>query len=158
MTLTRRGILLGWMSCGVLDIAAAFALSWLQAGREPLTVLKGVAAALLGRAATEGGVEMAALGLLMHFGVALGWTLLFAWALGRIRFTRSAPVWLMGPLYGAFVFFAMNLAVLPATSWMRSLYLDTVVRWPGGLGWPLLVVHLLFVGTPIVWALRRNRA
>lgn len=151
-----RAIVLGWISCGVLDIVAAFALSWFQAGRGPLTVLRGVASALVGRAAIDGGAFMAAVGLVMHFGVALGWTLVFVWMAGRSAAVRRAPVALVGPLYGAFVFCAMNFAVLPATTWVRSLYLDTAVRWPGGLGWPLLAVHLVCVGTPIMWAIKRG--
>jgi hypothetical protein len=151
---SRQAVLLGWLLCGVLDIAAAFGQAWLQAGRGPTVVLKGVASALLGRAALDGGAEMAAIGLLMHFGVALGWTLVFLWLSGRSGFFRTPPLWIAGPLYGAFVFCAMNYAVLPATSWVRSLYLDTPARWPGSMGWPLLAVHLVCVGTPIVWALR----
>jgi hypothetical protein len=151
-----RRVLLGWALCGVLDIAAAFALSWFQAGRAPSTVLNGVASALLGRAAIDGGPGMAVLGLTMHAGVARGWTLVFLWILSRSRYARVAPLWIAGPAYGAFVFYAMNFVVLPAMSFIRSLYLDTPARWPGSLGWPLLLVHLVCVGTPIVWALRRG--
>lgn len=43
---TRQAVLLGWFLCGVLDIAAAFGQAWLQAGRGPALVLKGVASAL----------------------------------------------------------------------------------------------------------------
>lgn len=153
---TTQRVLLGWALCGTLDIAAAFAMSWWQAGRAPSTVLKGVAAALVGRAAIDGSAGMAVLGLVMHAGVALGWTLVFLWILRRSRLARVSPLWIAGPAYGAFVFAAMNFAVLPATSWIRSLYLDTPARWPGSLGWPLLLVHLVCVGTPIVWALRRG--
>lgn len=149
-------VLLGWALCGTLDIAAAFALSWWQAGRAPSTVLKGVASALVGRAALDGGPGMAVLGLAMHAGVALGWTLVFLWILRGSRQARVAPLWIAAPVYGAFVFCAMNFAVLPATSWLRSLYLDTPGRWPASLGWPLLLIHLVCVGTPIVWALRRG--
>jgi hypothetical protein len=155
---TRQAVLLGWFLCGTLDLAAAFTLAWLQAARGPVAVLKGVASAVAGRGAVEGGAEMAALGLIMHFGVAFAWTLVFLWISGRSRFFRTATLVVAGPLYGAFVFCAMNFAVLPAVSWMRSLYLDTAARWPGGLGWPLLAVHLLFVGTPIVWALQQRGA
>lgn len=151
-----RRVLLGWALCGTLDIAAAFTLSWFQAGRAPSAVLKGVASALVGRAALDGGADMAVLGLGMHAGVALGWTLVFLWILTRSRQARVAPLWIAGPAYGAFVFSAMNFAVLPAMSWIRSLYLDTPARWPASLGWPLLLIHLVCVGTPIVWALRRG--
>lgn len=154
---TRHAVLLGWFLCGVLDIAAAFGQAWLQAGRGPVAVLKGVASALVGPSALDGGADMAVIGLLMHFGVALGWTLVFLWLSGRSMFVRTSPLWVAGPLYGASVFCVMNYAMLPATSWVRSLYLDTPARWPGSMGWALFAVHLICVGTPIVWALRLPR-
>ena len=68
---TGQAIFLGWMLCGVLDITAACVQSWIQAGRTPWYVLKGVASALWGRAAIDAGAGMAAIGLAMHFTVAL---------------------------------------------------------------------------------------
>lgn len=62
---------------------------------------------------------------------------------------------LVGPVYGAAVFFAMNDGVLPALSWLRSLYLGTAPYWPGPMTWPLLLIHLVCVGTPIAWGVRR---
>ena len=49
----------------------------------------------------------------------------------------------------------MNYATLPALSWLRSLYLHTPVRWPGPMGWPQFGIHLICVGLPIVWGIRR---
>jgi hypothetical protein len=42
----REGILTGWLCCGVLDITAACLQAWIQAGRGPGNVLRGVASAL----------------------------------------------------------------------------------------------------------------
>jgi len=150
-----QAILTGWLLCGVLDIAAAFVLAWFQASRTPAAVLRGVASALVGRSALDAGAGMAAIGLAMHFTVALSATLVFYELSRRIAFLRTAPLWIVGPLYGVIVFAAMNYGTLPAVSWVRSLYLDTAPRWPGGLGWPLLAVHLTCVGPPIVWGVRR---
>ena len=133
MTRTRA-ILAGWLLCGVLDISAACLQSWMQAGRPPAAVLRGVASALWGRAALDGGAGMAAIGLGMHFTVALTATLLFYALSRRIASLRTAPLWIVGPLYGVVVFAAMNYATLPALSWVRSLYLHTPPRWPGNLG------------------------
>lgn len=152
---SRQAIVTGWFLCAVLDIAAAFALAWTQAGRTPVAVLKGIASALLGRAATDGGATMASLGLVMHFAVALTATLVFHALSRRFRRLRTAPLVAVGPLYGALVFAAMNYGTLPLMSWLRSFYLDTPPRWPGGMGWPVLVIHLVCVGLPIVWAIRR---
>ena len=154
---TRQAILTGWLLCGVLDITAACFQAWIQAGRAPVDVLRGVASALWGVAAMKGGPGMVAIGLGMHFTVALTATLTF-YALGRrITFLRTAPLWMVGPLYGVIVFGAMNYGTLPALSWLRSLYLHTPPRWPGSMSWPQLAIHMACVGTPIAWGVRRAR-
>lgn len=154
---TREAILSGWLLCGVLDITAACVQAWVQASRTPWQVLKGVASALWGRAAMDAGAGMAAIGLAMHFTVALTWTLVFYAIWRRIAFLRTAPVLLIGPHYGVFVFCAMNYGTLPFLSWIRSFYLGTAPRWPGTMSWPQVAIHMLFVGLPIVWGVRRAR-
>ena len=151
-----QAILAGWLLCGVLDITAACVQAWVQAGRPPAAVLKGVAAALWGRAALDGGAGMAAIGLMMHFTVALTATLVFYALSRRVAFLRTAPLLVIGPLYGIIVFAAMNYGTIPFLSWMRSFYLGTPPRWPGSMGLPQVVIHVFFVGLPIVWGVRRS--
>ena len=151
----REAILTGWLLCGVLDITAACVQAWLQAGRAPADVLRGVASALWGRAAMTGGPGMAAIGLAMHFTVALTATVVFYGLSRKIAVLRRMPLWIVGPLYGVIVFCAMNDGTLPALSWVRSLYLHTPPRWPGSMGWPQLAIHMACVGTPIAWGVRR---
>ena len=154
---TSEAIVTGWLLCGVLDITAACLQAWIQFGRLPGDVLRGVASALWGRAAVEAGAGMAAIGLAMHFTVALTATLVFYLATRLIGVVRSAPLWIVGPLYGVVVFCAMNYGTLPALSWLRSLYLHTPPRWPGSMSWPQLFIHMVCVGPPIVWGVRRAR-
>jgi hypothetical protein len=153
----RQAILTGWLFCGVLDITAACVQAWVQASRTPWQVLKGVAFALWGRAALDGGAGFAAIGLAMHFTVALTWTLVFYVLNRRLAFLRTAPLFIIGPLYGVVVFAAMNYGTLPFLSWLRSFYLGTPPRWPGSMSWPQLLIHMAFVGLPIVWGVRRAR-
>lgn len=145
----------GWVLCGVLDITAACVQSWPQAGRTPPEVLRGVASALWGRPAMDAGAGMAAIGLVMHFTVALTWTLVFYAFSRRIIALRTAPLWIVGPIYGVVVFSIMNYGTLPGLSWVRSLYLHTPPRWPGSMSWPQLGIHMACVGTPIAWGVRR---
>ena len=154
---TGQAILTGWLLCGVLDITAACVQAWMQAGRTPPEVLRGVASALWGRPAMEAGAGMAAIGLAMHFTVALTATLVFFAVSRRVVLLRTAPLWVVGPLYGALVFCAMNYGTLPALSWVRSLYLHTPPRWPGSMSWPQLAIHMVCVGPPIAWGVRRGR-
>jgi hypothetical protein len=152
-----EAILTGWLLCGVLDISAACIQSWMQAGRTPPEVLRGVASALWGRPAIDAGAGMAAIGLAMHFTVALTATLVFYALSRKIEFLRTGPLWLVGPLYGVVVFCAMNYGTIPALSWVRSLYLHTPPRWPGSMSWPQVAIHMVCVGTPIAWGVRRAR-
>jgi hypothetical protein len=122
---TGQAILTAWLLCGVLDIAAACGQAWTQAGRTPAQVLRGVASALWGGAAVNAGAGMALVGLAMHFTVALTATLVFHALSRRLIVLRTAPLWIVGPLYGVVVFSAMNYGTLPALSWLRSLYLHT---------------------------------
>lgn len=151
-----RAILTAWLLCGVLDISAACIQSWIQAGRTPGVVLRGVASALWGRAAMDAGPHMAVIGLAMHFTVALTATLVFYALSRRFAFLRTAPLWIIGPLYGVVVFCAMNYGTIPALSWVRSLYLHTPPRWPGSMSWPQVWIHMACVGLPIVWGIRRK--
>ncbi len=151
----RQAFLTGWLLCGVLDITAACIQAWVQAGRNPWQVLKGVASGLWGPAAMTAGPGMAALGLAMHFTVALTATAIFYALARRIALLRTAPLLLVGPVYGAIVFAAMNYGTLPLLSLLRHFYLGTVPRWPGTMGPPQFFIHLVCVGLPIVWGLRR---
>jgi hypothetical protein len=153
---TSQAIVRGWLVCGVLDISAACIQSWIQAGRTPPEVLRGVASGLWGRAAMDAGAGMAAIGLTMHFTVALTATLVFYALSRRLAVLRTAPLWIVGPIYGVVVFCAMNYGTLPALSWVRSLYLYTPPRWPGTMSWPQLGIHMICVGTPIAWGVRRK--
>ena len=152
-----QAILTGWLLCGVLDITAACVQAWIQAGRSPAMVLKGVASALWGRAALDAGTGMAAIGLAMHFTVALTATLVFYALSRRVPLLLTAPLLIVGPLYGVLVFATMNYGTLPLLSWVRSLYLGTPPRWPGSMSWPQFFIHMVCVGLPIVWGVRRAR-
>jgi hypothetical protein len=154
---TTQAIVTAWLLCGVLDITAACLQAWIQAGRAPGDVLRGVASALWGRAALDGSAGMAAIGLAMHFTVAFTATMIFYALSLRMSFLRTAPIWIVGPLYGVVVFCTMNYGTLPALSWLRSLYLHTPPRWPGSMRWPQLFIHMVCVGPPIVWGVRRAR-
>jgi len=141
---------------GVLDITAACINAYVLAGFTPERVLKGVAGGLLGRSALEGGFGTAALGLMMHFTMALTVATIF-YALSR-RFPlpqKLAGVVAIGLLYGATVFAVNNFGTAPLLSWVRSLYLHTPILFKPPMGWSQLVIHLFCVGLPIALVMRQ---
>jgi hypothetical protein len=141
---------------GVLDITAACINLGVAYGFGPLRVLKGVAGGLLGRSAIEGGLATAALGLAMHFTMALTITTIF-YALSR-RLPLPQKLWgvvAVGLLYGAAVFAVNNFATAPFLSWIRSLYLHTPILFKPPMGWWQLIIHLCCVGLPIALVMHR---
>jgi hypothetical protein len=134
---------------GVLDITAACINARVLAGFPPAHVLQSVAGGLLGRGTYNGGVATAALGLAMHFTMALAVATIF-YALSR-RFSlpkKLSGVVAVGLLYGAAVFVVNNFATAPFLSWVRSLYLHTPILFKPPMGWSQLVIHLFCVGLP----------
>jgi hypothetical protein len=151
-----KPILYAAVLVGVLDITAACINLGVAYGFGPVRVLKGVAGGLLGRSAVEGGFATAALGLAMHFTMALTVTTIF-YALSR-RLPLPQKLWgvvAVGLLYGAAVFAINNFATAPFLSWVRSLYLHTPILFKPPMGWWQLIIHLFCVGLPIALVMHR---
>jgi len=115
-------------------------------------ILQSIARGLLGQDAFGGGNATAALGLLLHVVVALGWTLVFAALLMRwprlqawMSSTRGAV--LVGLVYGAIVWLLMDTIVL---SLSRARFVPPTVAW----FWIQLATHPFVVGLPISLILR----
>ena len=136
----KRVIGTAGLAAGVLDIAAAF----LTGTAKPPVVLKAIASGLLGPRAFRGGTEVAALGLGLHFVIALGWAAVYWLASRRLAFLVRRPL-VAGPVYGVFVYWFMQLVVLPLSAAPKFI--------PGPR--PLagthkgMAIHLLCVGLPI---------
>jgi hypothetical protein len=121
-------------------------------GSTPARLWQGVASTLLGRGAFDGGIPTALVGVLMHFGVAFGWSAVFLFVVLRAGWVRSllaSPhgVVKVAALYGPFVWLMMSLVVIPLLvgHWTYS------YRW-----WIQLVGHFPFVGLPIVWSIGKD--
>jgi len=140
----------------VLDITAACIQVYIASGMMPIRLLQGVAGGLLGRGSYNGGFATAALGLVMHFMMALTVATIF-YALSR-RFSlpkNLLGVVAVGLLYGAAVFAVNNFATAQFLSWVRSLYLHTPILFKPPMGWSQLVIHLFCVGLPIALVMRQ---
>jgi glucan phosphoethanolaminetransferase (alkaline phosphatase superfamily) len=142
------------MLCGILDIGAALVLSWAIARVGPTRVLQGIAEALVGPASSQGGWATAALGLLMHFGVAFFWASVFALLCRRFPalLRWSVPA---GLVYGAVVWIVMYRVVIPLIPLINALYLTTFDRTIPRLRFRQVLVHFVCVGLPIALAADR---
>jgi len=110
-------------------------------------LFQGVASTLLGSEAFNGGARTAAIGILMHFGVAFGWSSVFLLVVKRATWIRGllkSPygVIKVASLYGPFIWLVMSLVVIPVLL-HRPPAINT--RWL-----TQLIGHFPFVGIPIV--------
>ena len=108
-TILRAGLL-----AGTLDITAALVI-YSHSGPQRIRLLQGIAAGLLGKAAFQGGLTTAALGLLCHFAIAMSWAAIYFAVSRRVRFLVEHAV-ASGVLYAVIIYFIMNYVVVPLSA------------------------------------------
>ncbi len=141
-------ILLGGAIAGTLDITYAIGFSALR-GVPSIRILQSVASGLLGAPAFNGGLQTAALGLILHFSIALSAAAIFYLASKEIPVLTRHPV-VAGLSYGFLIFAVMNLVVLPLSAFPRKVSFPLVVLVTG------ILVHMFCIGLPISLAVRRT--
>jgi len=113
-----RAILFGALTVGVLDGLDAVIFFGLR-GVAPHRIFQAIASGLLGRSSFQGGVATVALGVLLHFTVALGIVTTYLLASRRLPSLARRPfVW--GPLYGVAAYLVMNYVVIPLSAVTRG--------------------------------------
>ena len=132
-------ISLAGLICGVLDITCTLTLNRLQ-GTDPMRLLQAVASGVLGPKSFAGGGGTAALGLGIHFLIAITASAVYYLASRKLSVLNEHAV-LCGLLYGAAAHLFMTFVVLPLSSLRRPFSRKAFAT--------QLVIHLLFVGLPI---------
>ncbi len=145
-TSITQAILWGGLCAGTLDFIGACVTN-ASRGVTPLRIGQSIASGLLGRAAFDGGYKTAALGVVLHFVIALGAATVFSLAASKLPWLIQQPWW-SGALYGIAVFWFMQLIVLPlsAISFKQSFAWRAVITG--------LIIHIICVGLPIALAAR----
>jgi hypothetical protein len=131
---------------GSLDLAYA-AYGPISKGRSPVPMLQAIASGWQGRAAYDGGLVSAALGVLSHYGI------LFVIAAACVDLAMRHLPLLRHPLrngivLGIAIYLLMHFIVVPLSAAPFSL-----PHGPGDIVEGLLV-HVALVGVPILYALR----
>jgi hypothetical protein len=104
-------VLYGGFVAGSLDILAAALINRV----DPLIIMRAIASGLLGRAAFQGGLPVAALGLLLQWAMSLLIAAIFVFAAGRMSWLSRR--WITaGLLYGVVVFVVMEYVVVPLSA------------------------------------------
>jgi hypothetical protein len=109
-----KPLVCAWLAAGCFDILAAF-LTSLAKGGTVQGVLKAIASGLLGAPAFRGGLEVAMLGLALHFAIMFVIVLVYFYASRYLVILANRPV-VSGLAYGAAVYAVMNLIVLPLSA------------------------------------------
>jgi hypothetical protein len=117
----------------------------------PKMVFQFIASGLIGpTAAVQGGAATVALGVAIHYAIALTWTAIFYAASRNLVVLNKRPV-LSGLVYGGIVYVVMNYIVLPLTAVPHLGHRITAVARINAI-----LALLLFIGLPISLLVRRN--
>jgi hypothetical protein len=139
-------ILLAGFTCGVCDLVAAF-ITWAIQGVKPILILQYIASGILGNKSFNGGWLTAALGVGIHFLIALTAANIFFLLSDEFKFMKSRPV-LAGVLYGIAVYLFMYWIVKPLSAAPPTPFSGT-----GAL--IAVLTHIVCVGLPISLILHR---
>ena len=125
---------------------------YFHSGTPPVRILQSVAAGLMGKDEFAGGTASAALGALLHFGIAIGMAAVWFFACLRWPALLRRPVaW--GLAYGAVTWAAMNHVIVPLSRaspppFIPAWFVDGVLA------------HLVLVGLLLAfvarWSARRD--
>jgi hypothetical protein len=132
---------------GTLDLLGAFAIYGRIAGDvPPLHLLQSLASVLIGGAAFKGGETTASLGLLLHYLLVFGFSLIYFIWFPFIPFFRRQRIF-GGLLYGMFIWIVSSTAVLPLAHSVTSLpHFENIT-------WGFLSIQVL-LGLPITIVIR----
>jgi len=136
-------IVVGGLIVGVLDLAYAIAV---YSPRQPILIPQTIASGILGLKSYSGGMRTAALGVVLHFVIALGAAMVYYLASRNLTFLLSRAV-LCGLIYGALVYLFMHVVVLPLSAAPKGSTHFVYQAFE-------FVEHWFFVGLPIALSVR----
>jgi hypothetical protein len=141
-------ILYGGLAVGVLDALDALIFFGLRNGTSPIRIFQHIASGLLGRAAFDGGLATAMMGLWLHFLIAFIIAAVYYRAsLSFPILVRKAVIW--GLSYGVAVYFVMNYVVVPLSAAPKGRF--SFAPFLNGV-----IGHALLVGLPVALFARRS--
>ena len=150
---TRSLLLRAWVTIAIVDFIFASCLSIFAYGSTFTRLWQGVASALLGPSAIQGGTRTVVVGLLLHLCVAFTWSAVFLtlalnWTRLRHMIATPGGILVVATVYGPAIWCVMSLVVIPLSTGRPP---AISVRW-----WIQLVAHIPFVALPIVTVVGRG--
>jgi hypothetical protein len=135
---------------GTLDISDALVFNAFR-HVSPVKIFQYIASGLTGMWAFHAGMVSVALGVAIHYAIAMFWTVLYWVASGRMPVLVRRPV-VCGLLYGGLVYVVMNFAVLPLTRVARAHGPAPLASQVNGV-----LALLLCIGLTVAWLTRKQR-
>lgn len=145
-----EAILWGGLVAGVLDATYATSL-WVLRGSTPGRVWQAVASGLIGRDSYQGGWRTAALGLALHFLIAVTAAAVYVTVSRFLPLLRAHAV-PCGLLFGLMVWAFMQYVVIPLSLIGRRPRPGPFFTWDLAGAW---AIHMLGIGLPIALAARK---
>ena len=136
----------GGLLAGIFDITQAF-IGFGLLGARPFLILQHIAGGVFGARSMQMGWTSALLGLVFHFTIAFGATIVYYLASRVLRVMVEHPV-ACGLIYGELVFLFMYFVVLPLTP-LGPAHFNTATYITGPIG------HTVLVGLPIALSVHR---
>jgi len=116
MTTRTAKILQAGLIAGTLDILSAFIYYYIKSGKTNfLVIFKFIASGIFGKAAGEGGTDMILAGFILHYAIAFSFTVFFFWLYPKVHVMSKNRI-VTAIVYGLFVWFVMNLIVVPLSN------------------------------------------
>jgi hypothetical protein len=138
-----RAILIAGLICGTLDGLSAVALA---SGRFT-RLFQFIASGVLGQGSFKGGAATVALGVALHFTIALGAATVYFFASRYIPFMIERAL-IAGVIYGALVHLVMGQIIVPLSAIGRHPFNPKSF-------FTQLAVHMIVVGPSIALSIRR---
>lgn len=106
-TVIKTGLL-----AGTLDICLAFLYSYINSKTPPLKILQYISKVAFGKTTFTDPAVLSITGLLVHFAIAMAWTVLFFILYRLLKPLRQYRI-ITAVVYGIFVWTMMNVVILP---------------------------------------------
>jgi len=135
-------LIIGGLVVGAIDFLDAVVFFGLRSGTTPVRIGQSIASGLQGRAAFNGGLPSAALGVLLHFFIAFVIVFVYYFASRAMPALVAHPI-VCGAMYGVGAYCVMNYIVIPLSATGGRLALAP---------WPILangvLIHIFGIGIP----------
>jgi hypothetical protein len=144
-----KSIIKAGLLAGTLDILAAITNYYINTGKTPEGVFNYIASGAFGKGAFSGGTGYMVAGILFHYLIAFGFTILFFLIYPKIKRYVSGYIITTGLLYGILAWCIMNLIVVPLSK-TPVLKPDATQRFIG------ILFIMFLIGLPIALLAKKH--